>query len=1699
MLNIDNVIEEAILLAGSLLKELTNDLDFENKLKLAFGNDIETDVLKETLGRGQLDFPDIEIVNSADINNANGAYAKATNKIYLAQEFLSVNRNNINEIASVILEEYGHFADSQLNNTDAPGDEGAIFAALVRGKELNKSELQQLRHEDDTAVVVLDGKDVEIEQENNIQLETLNFSGSNINLSKGLFSKQRYSKELVGQPIKFDSSGFKLDAKFGIEPFIEIGGLSGKANFNYPVNLNLSLPQSVQPDTKFSIDTSSFFIGDTSLSGEGNVIPNLGIDFILEMGESGIENEYINLKTDGKNTKINLVTLSPASFEVLANTPFQLKFQPQIQNIDIGNHIPLLKDTLQLGLSSPNSIILEKTKDKSKVTLNQLENIQASGSETFLSFQADIDRFIANVLQAIPEPTTKAFGLALEKLNSKEEFDDSRFGLGDFSYELGLLNLTGDAGLALQQDLEFIPDNVKVRMSLNDKQIHEGFLGDSIEFTAPSQEAGVIELQTQYELLGELQTEFGIVFKGSVEAEAGEFEFKSKLGKWKEFKYGFGPLYEKKILEGTSEPFFTFLATKTDISDIKGINTEFTSTYYIPYGDGSEDTEEADIVDSQGDKLGEVALTLPTYVLDGNAEYTVALSSSGAGIQYNFAYIIDVSGSMDSGGLLDAQNAYVSLTNSLIDNGVADVSQFAVIPFASSAYTVGPISSTDTKSTIQELNAFGYTNFNAALTEAKDFFSGLPAGATNIAYFLSDGVSNRGGSFTSRATELQNLADVRAYGIGSADLNALNIVDSNSAVFLTDPSDLETEFTSSGLSRNDISQINIILDNNVVEIIQPNQLKDSPLGLSFSGELKNLSIASDAENKVTAEVIFTDNRPNTIVDFTVTSGSGTGTATDQDDKIRLGATELAIDGGNGNDEIVGNYIGNTLNGGDGNDVIFGNDGDDRILPGTGDDRVDGGDGIDTVEYPDITFQESSVNKVGGVVTVDIGNTSTFLNSLVVDSFSADISTFSNNLNIELDKDIGIDTLTNVEYIQFADTRISSTTLEIVPILQIADISIAEQNAKSHVATITYNLSSATDKEVRFLYTTVDDTTIANLDYISEAGEVVIPVGETTGSLEIEIFGDTEIESDETFNLAFSNLSGATFENNELEFNTTVEIENDDLEASLALLPSDIIQIEANEGLTEYSFNIARIDNIVGETTVKYNIIGSGENPVEAADFANGVLPSGTITFADGETEKEIKFNVLGDKEIEADEEFSIALSNPSQNAKIITEELTGFVLNDDEPIPAIVEIIEVGTFLSKSENDENKELSFTVNRTGNTKGETVVQYSVEGISENPVEAADFANGMLPSGTITFADGETSKKITFNIVDDVNAENNEGFILTLDSTADATEILTSGLTGTIEDDDSTLQVIDSIVFSDEIIAFYFNQDLNEEVLSLYGSENLPDITVKGEKTGTVNGSLIWNEEINALGFIKTGKFLEPDKYTATLFSRENAIVQVGGEILDGDLDGNSGGDYQFEFTIEEKSDRILSIPDITIAPGETTDISLTLDNAEEVTQAQFDLYYDPDLLEINAINLNDSLPTNWQLTDSEIDKDNGVVRVTIEGTDALTGSNLNLVSLATVVPDTAKYGATQILDLENVFLNDGLINVVDDDAIHSVGKTGDVSGDGTLSGLDAYQMMRVSVGLDDGFDNFATVDPILMADMNDDNVISALDAFYANAI
>ncbi|WP_293122414.1 PA14 domain-containing protein [Microcoleus sp. bin38.metabat.b11b12b14.051] len=173
------------LLTGQAMSEVYEDLskfaaepDFVTKMNVAFGENWDAAGAK-ALAEGWFnrDFsaiPPVKVVSSAEIGGANGAFAAATDTIYLSKEFLAQNGANPAAVADVLLEEIGHSVDARLNVTDSPGDEGAIFAAVVQGKDLSQGELKALKSEDDREVVAIDGQQYLIEK----QLSSFPIQGS---------------------------------------------------------------------------------------------------------------------------------------------------------------------------------------------------------------------------------------------------------------------------------------------------------------------------------------------------------------------------------------------------------------------------------------------------------------------------------------------------------------------------------------------------------------------------------------------------------------------------------------------------------------------------------------------------------------------------------------------------------------------------------------------------------------------------------------------------------------------------------------------------------------------------------------------------------------------------------------------------------------------------------------------------------------------------------------------------------------------------------------------------------------------------------------------------------------------------------------------------------------------------------------------------------------------------------------------------------------------------------------------------------------------------------------------------------------------------------------------------------------------------------------------------------------------------------
>jgi uncharacterized delta-60 repeat protein len=83
---------------------------------------------------------------------------------------------NLDTIA-VILEEIGHWFDSQINLNDTLGDEGELFATIVTGKELRETELTRICEENDKGIIYLGEEAIDVEKAELASQLDLSFGG----------------------------------------------------------------------------------------------------------------------------------------------------------------------------------------------------------------------------------------------------------------------------------------------------------------------------------------------------------------------------------------------------------------------------------------------------------------------------------------------------------------------------------------------------------------------------------------------------------------------------------------------------------------------------------------------------------------------------------------------------------------------------------------------------------------------------------------------------------------------------------------------------------------------------------------------------------------------------------------------------------------------------------------------------------------------------------------------------------------------------------------------------------------------------------------------------------------------------------------------------------------------------------------------------------------------------------------------------------------------------------------------------------------------------------------------------------------------------------------------------------------------------------------------------------------------------------
>jgi hypothetical protein len=95
-----------------------------------------------------------------------------------------------------------------------------------------------------------------------------------------------------------------------------------------------------------------------------------------------------------------------------------------------------------------------------------------------------------------------------------------------------------------------------------------------------------------------------------------------------------------------------------------------------------------------------------------------------------------------------------------------------------------------------------------------------------------------------------------------------------------------------------------------------------------------------------------------------------------------------------------------------------------------------------------------------------------------------------------------------------------------PKLSLPDASVVEANSGTTPLTFTVNMTPASPIDVTVHFATSDGSAAAGSDYVAASGTMTIQAGQTTGSITVDVTGDTSHESDETLGLLLSSPVGA---------------------------------------------------------------------------------------------------------------------------------------------------------------------------------------------------------------------------------------------------------------------------------------------------------------------------------------------------------------------------------------------------------------------------------------------------------------------------------------------------------------------------------------------------------------------------------------------
>ena len=550
------------------------------------------------------------------------------------------------------------------------------------------------------------------------------------------------------------------------------------------------------------------------------------------------------------------------------------------------------------------------------------------------------------------------------------------------------------------------------------------------------------------------------------------------------------------------------------------------------------------------------------------------------------------------------------------------------------------------------------------------------------------------------------------------------------------------------------------------------------------------------------------------------------------------------------------------------------------------------------------------------------------------------------------------------------------------------------------ATISFNLSSISEKVVTFDVASVSGSAISGTDFSLLSESITINPGSSSASVTLVTIDDAIDEVNETIGIQLSNLVNLL---DETQTSYTLSVIDNDDAPVLVFSGRDINE---NVGTFDVLFSISE----VSAKDIAFDV-NSVADTASDADYNN---ISSTLTIPAGELSVSQSLTIIDDEIDEDNETFDITVSNlENVTATTLTE---AFRIIDNDGVPNII--------INNASITEGQSVEIPVNLSNVSELDIAIDYVTTDATAKA--GTDYE---ASSGTLLISAGETAGVISIKTIDDQLDEEDKSLTLTLSNPQNATLSKSSIQVGIFDNDETpTVTAANKINEEGETvsISFALSEESGRDISFNYATNNGTAIAGIDYTSQSSSITFAAGESIKTINVVTLDDSLDEDRENFTVSLSNPTNVKLGTSVIEIALDDNDeeptvsiNGSNASEgsnsatavISLSSASGKVITVDylafeansakaiedfipvssSITFAPGEiqkTIAIDLVNDTIREASES-FDISLGNIINAVASVNdtvsiviEDDDLPPTIAITDASVLEDVGSINVTV---------------------------------------------------------------------------------------------------------------------